>query len=77
MELQIAIVDDLAADRERLTKDIRLWVVRQKHTLSELRQYTKGEEILQEYEQGQFSLVFMDIVMEKWTVSKRRRSCVP
>ncbi len=65
MELQIAIVDDLAADRERLTKDIRLWVVRQKHTLSELKQYTKGEEILQEYEQGRFSLVFMDIVMDK------------
>ena len=63
MELRIAIVDDLLMDRDRLEKQIRVWAVKQKHTITELKKYTKGEEILQEYEPGKFSLVFMDIVM--------------
>ena len=63
MELRIAIVDDLLEDRDKLEKAIRLWAVKQKHTSTDLKTYTKGEEILQEYEPGMFSLVFMDIVM--------------
>ncbi|MBR2561399.1 MAG: response regulator transcription factor [Eubacterium sp.] len=65
MELQIAIVDDLQADRERLEKDIRIWAARQKVKITLLKTYTRGEDILQEYQQGMFNLVFMDIVMDE------------
>ena len=65
MEIRIAIVDDLKEDRERLEKMVNVWAIHQKHTIRELKTYPRGEALLQEYQPGMFSLVFMDIVMDE------------
>lgn len=65
LNFNIAVVDDELSDIERLKSFIRNWFVRSEHTSGAIRSYTSGEEILRDFVQGKFHVIFMDIMMHQ------------
>lgn len=62
MRLRVAIVDDLAMDREQLQKDLE-WSAQGRYQLT-CAHFCSGENMLAHFVCGTFDLVFMDIRME-------------
>ena len=64
MKLQIAIVDDLAIDRQRLDQDIQSWLAAEDGTLGTVRCFSDAQELLSQFEPGEYHIIFMDICMD-------------
>ncbi len=64
MKLQIAVVDDLEADRKRLSGDIQSWLAAEAETSGTVRCFCAGQDLLAVYEPGEYQIVFMDICMD-------------
>lgn len=62
--LRIAIVDDLALDRQRLAEDISRWTDEQHLPFDSLPdQFGSGEEFLKDFSAGKYDIIFLDIYM--------------
>ena len=63
--MRIAIVDDVAADREHLAADVVRWAERQGMPLDEPpTQLESGEVLLESFVPGQYGVIFLDIYMD-------------
>ena len=62
--MKIAIVDDMAADREAIRKQLEYELVQRKLT-AELEEYDSGEAFRSAFVPGQFVVVFLDIYMKE------------
>ena len=65
MDWKIAIVDDLREDRERLSRDLQYWFLHQRQRIEKLSVYPDGKDILAEYTEGMFDIIFLDICMDE------------
>lgn len=66
MEWNIAIVDDLQMDRDRLQKDVTKWFSQQ-GIEADIHTYEGGTSMLEEFESRHFRLAFLDIRMDDMT----------
>lgn len=66
MDWNIAIVDDLQMDRDRLEKDVAKWFSHQSLD-AQIRVYESGTAMLGEFEPGFFRIAFLDIRMDDMT----------
>ncbi len=63
--MRIAIVDDVASDRQRLAEDISHWIDEQCLPLdSPPDQFASGETFLKTFSAGKYDIVFLDIYMD-------------
>lgn len=62
MRLRVAIVDDLAMDRERLKEDLTQLV--QEHCTLSCECFPSGDAFLTRFSRGDFDLIFMDVRMD-------------
>lgn len=63
--MRIAIIDDLPEDRRRLSADVSCWVKNQGIPLAApLDLFGSGEEFLEKFSAGKYSVVFLDIYMD-------------
>lgn len=63
--MRVAIIDDLPADRQRLSADISRWAKEQNFLPLPPRDlFESGEEFLEEFSAGKYDLAFLDIYMD-------------
>ena len=65
MKLNIAIVDDLKADADRLYQTVAGWEPSCAAEIGRIECFSGGEELLARFERGVFHLVFLDICMDR------------
>lgn len=65
MEVKIAIVDDLKKDSDRLEECIRGFFDKQNNATALVDVYTSAEEFLPAFKPDDYSLVFLDILMDE------------
>ena len=63
MEIHIAITDDTATDRERLTSDIERFFAYTDDINCTIRHFASGEALAETFSEGEFHIVFLDILM--------------
>ena len=64
MNLNIAVVDDMRLDAEKLSRVVQHWLSDSKHHAGTLTHYSNGEDLLRDFEPDKYNLVFMDILMQ-------------
>jgi len=64
--MKIAIVDDAAAERVRLRADL-VRELKEREICAEIEEFESGEEFLEVFSPGVFSVVFLDIFMKELT----------
>lgn len=62
MILQIAVVDDIRLDREKLERGLHKWFA-ENSRLGTITSFNDGESLLRAFEPEKFQMVFMDILM--------------
>ena len=62
--LNIAVVDDVRLDAEKLSRVVQRWLAESKQAAGTLTYYTNGEELVKNFEPDKYNLVFMDILMQ-------------
>ncbi len=63
LQLNIAIVDDLKLDRERLSADLRSYFARRPDLDMKLTEFESAEQLMEAYQPGAFDVLFLDILM--------------
>lgn len=64
IDLRVAIIDDLPADRERLLADVSRWAMEQSLPLAAPPDlFESGEEFLEKFSAGKYDVAFLDIYM--------------
>ncbi|MDD2980233.1 MAG: LytTR family DNA-binding domain-containing protein [Hespellia sp.] len=66
MKIQIAICDEIKKDREILYNELNVYFT-MKHLGTQIKEYTSGEDLLEDYEKEKFNLIFLDIFLKDTT----------
>lgn len=74
--INIAAVDDLPADLERLGAALETYAAQHELTI-EVSGFRSGEELLEAAASGGFDIVFLDIVMDGIDGLETRAACAP
>ncbi|MBQ6772811.1 MAG: response regulator transcription factor [Synergistaceae bacterium] len=64
MNLNIAVVDDMRLDAEKLSRVVQRWLTENEQASWTLTHYMNGEELIKTFEPDKYNLVFMDILMQ-------------
>ena len=63
MSYNIAVVDDIRLDNEKLQREIHRWFHENQDNVANLISYSDGESLLKNFEPNKYQIIFMDIIM--------------
>ena len=76
MDLNIAVVDDLEIDCERIEKCTQQYFLDQ-HKTADVVRYYNAEDFLKAYRKGEYQIMFLDVIMDEMNgleLAKRLRN---